>query len=460
MAAASLKMNSQPSTSCPAAPVDSFTPKLNFDVLSTIFGLADVSPWTLVHIDRLWRTRAFSMPPLWSFIRVTGLRTFDTRYVEGKEICNTPTRLEAALKRAGNAPLSLYLDLFIDGLNEASQNMLRAMIPIIVRHKQRWRYVKCQAGCYPWKESGLFSGPFPMLRAIEWRGVPLLNAFEPDQGYEHCPPWKLLALALRHSPTLESAVFHGLATSRIERFTGFVNLSRLELNQGNFTMHIDFPKLTEMRLINLACNWAPGNQHDRQVTALQLTSFVMDGCDATVLNRIKMPSLRHLTICGETGGSAAREKRLSAVLERTWTGEHHGSFTSPSLRSLRLQYQDVSTEDVLRLLRTSPELDYLELMYPKAVGPGLFQTMASEQLCPTLAELHLEFHPTHVPRGLPMDEEAIWAIYKFLSGRTKSGIRHAMYRFHSRSEPAPPMRDIFLDGPVHDPAAWVMGREM
>jgi hypothetical protein len=236
-------------------------------------------------------------------------------------------------------PLYLYLDLFIDGLNEASQNMLRAMIPIIVRHKQQWRYVKCQAGCYPWKESGLFSGPFPMLRTIEWRGVPLLNAFEPDQGYERCPPWKLLALALRHSPALESAVFHGLATSRIERFTGFVNLSRLELCQGNFTMHLDFPKLTEMRLIGLTCNWAPGNQFDRPVTALQLTSFVMDGCDATVLKKIKMPSLRHLTICGETGPSTAKEKGLSAVLERTWTGEHHGSFASPSLRSLRLRYR-------------------------------------------------------------------------------------------------------------------------
>jgi hypothetical protein len=448
-------MNSQPSTSFPAASVDSIIPKLNFDVLSTIFGLADVSPWTLVHIDRLWRTRAFSMPPLWSSIRVTGLRTFDTRYFDGKEICNSPTRLEAALKRAGNAPLYLYLDLFIDGLNEASQNMLRAMIPIIVRHKQRWRYVRCQAGCYPWKESGLFSGPFPMLRAIEWRGVPLLNAFEPDQGYEHRPPWKLLAIVLRRSPALESAVFYGLATSRIERFDGFINLSRLELYQGRFTMHLDFPKLTQMRLTNITCNWT-GNQVGPMI-APQLTSFVMDGCEASILNKIKMPSLRHLTICGETGGSAAG---LSAVLERTWTGEHHGSFASPSLRSLRLRDQDISTEDVLRFLRTSPELDYLELAYPKAVGPGLFQTMASEHLCPTLAELHLEFHPTYVSRGLPMDEEAIWAIYKFLSGRTKSGIRRAMYRFHSRSEPTPMMRDIFLDAPVHDPTVWPMDNEV
>ena len=449
-------MNSQPSTT--SFPVDSTVPELNFDVLSTIFGLADVSPWTLVHIDRLWRTRAFSMPSLWSSIRVTGLRTFDTRYIEGTEICNTPTRLEAALKRVGNAPIYLHLDLFIDGLNEASQNMLRAMIPIIVRHKQQWRFVKCQAGCYPWKESGLFSGPFPMLRAIEWRGVPLLNAFEPDQGYEHCPPWRLLALALRHSPALESAEFHGLATSRIEKFDGFVNLSRLELYQGSFTMHLDFPKLMEMRLINLTCNWAPGNQFDRPVTALQLTTFVMDGCDATVLHKIKMPSLRHLIICGKTGGLAFGEKGLSAVLERTWTGEHHGSFASPSLRSLRLRDQYVSTEDVLQLLRTSPELDYLELVYPKAVGPVLFQTMASEHLCPTLAELHLEFHSSYVRP--PMDEEALWAIYKFLSGRTKSGIRHAMYRSHRSCDPAPPMRDIFLDGPVHDPALWPVEHEM
>ena len=386
------------------------------------------------------------MPPLWSSIRITGLRTFNTRYVEGKEICNTPTRLEAALKRAGSAPLYLSLDLFIDGLNEASQNMLRGMIHIIVRHKQQWRYVKCQAGCYPWKESGLFSGPFPILREIEWRGIPLLNTFEPFQGYQQCPPWKLLALVLRRSPALESAVFHGLATSRIERFDGFVNLSRLELHQGSFTMHLDFPKLTEMRLINLACSWV----QDQPLTAPQLTSLVFDGCDATVLKKVKMPSLRHLTICGATSGSTTVERGLSAVLERTWTGEHHGSFAAPSLRSLRLRYQDISTEDVLRFLRTSPELDYLELVYPKAVGPGLFHTMASEHLCPTLAELHLEFHPTYPPQGPSMDEEAISSIYKFLSGRTKSGIRRAMYRFHSPSEPAPSMRDIFLDGLVHD----------
>jgi hypothetical protein len=456
------EMNIQPNPSIPTASVDPITPKLNFDVLSTIFGLADISPWTLVHIDRLWRTTAFSIPPLWASIRVTGLKAFDSRYVDGKEICNTPTRLETALKRAGNTPLYLELDLFIDGLNEASQNMLRTMIPIIIRRKQLWRYVKCQAGCYPWKESGLFSGPFPMLWAIEWRGVPLLNAFEPSQGYEHCPPWNLLALVLRYSPAIERAVFRGLATSRIESFDGFVNLSRLELHQGSFTVHVHFPNLTEMRLVNLTCNWGPGNQSDRPVTAPQLTSFVMDGCDATVLNRIKMPSLRHLTICGRTNGSGgvARERGLSAVVERTWTGGHHGSLAAPSLRSLRLRYQDISTEDALRFLRTSPELDYFELVYPKSVGPGLFQTMASEHLCPTLAELHLEFHPTYVPGGLPIDEGAIWSIYRFLSGRTKSGIRRVMYRFHSHSEPAPPMRDIFLDDPVHDPSIWPPGREM
>lgn len=444
-------MYSQPGSSTPTASVNHITPKLNFDVLSTIFGLADISPWTLVHIDRLWRTIAFSIPSLWSSIKVTGLRTFNTRYVDGEEICNTPTRLEAAFERAGNAPLYLYLDLFIDGLNEASQNMLRAMIPIIVRHKQQWRYVKCHAGCYPWKESGLFSGPFPMLRAVEWRGIPILNAFEPDQGYESCPPWKLLALVLEHSPALESAVFHGLATNRIEGFEGFVNLNRLELRQAHFNMHVDvdFTNLTEMRLINTSCNWVLLTHFKPPVTASQLTTFFMDGCDAIILSRFKMPGLRYLTICGETGAQLA-ERNLSAMLERTWTAEHHGSFAAPSLRSLRLQYQDVSTEDVLRLLRTCPELDYLELVYPKAVGPGLFQTMASEHLCPTLTELHLEFHPTHIPYP-PMDEEAIGSIYKFLNGRTKSGIRRAMYRFHSHSEPAPPMRDIFSDAAVHDP---------
>src|SRR5882757_1948343 len=128
MAAAPPKMNSQPSTTSFPAPVHCITPKLNFDVLSTIFGFCHVSPWILVQIDRLWRTRAFSMPSLWSYIRVTGLRTFHNRYVTDAEICNTPTRLEAALKRVGNAPIHLYLDLFIDGLNEASQNILRAMI--------------------------------------------------------------------------------------------------------------------------------------------------------------------------------------------------------------------------------------------------------------------------------------------------------------------------------------------
>jgi hypothetical protein len=459
-AATSPKMNDQSSTCIFAAPVDPITPKLNFDVLSTIFGLVDVSPWTLVHVDRLWRTIAFGIPHLWSSIRVTGIRAFDTRYIEGKEICNTPTRLEAALKRAGNTPLYLDLDLFIDGLNEASQNMLRAMIPIIVRRKEHWRYVECQTRCYPWKESGLFSGPFPMLWAIEWKGVPILNAFEPSQGYERCPPWKLLALVLQDSPVLGSAVFHGLATNLIEKFDGFVNLNRLQLRQSSFTMHLNFPKLTEMQLINLTCDWTPGNQSDRPVTAPQLTSFVMDGCDATVLNRIKMPNLRHLTICGETNGSTTRERNLSAVLERTWTGEYHGSFAAPSLRSLQLRDQKISTEDVLRFLRTSPELDYLELVYPKSVGPGLFQMMASEHLCPTLAELHLEFHPTYVPRGLPMDEGAIWSIYKLLSGRRNSGIRRAMYRFHKHSELAPPMRDIFLDGPVHDPTVWPMDGEM
>src|SRR5258708_25911143 len=142
-------------------------PRLVLDVLSVIFKIVledrSNSPWPLAQVDRHWRDTTFSLPSLWASLKVTGLGQSRHRYCEGSEICNTLPRLRGALKRAAASPLDLKVDLFIDGLDDASKNVLLDMLSIAAGTKDRWRSLECTTGCYPWRESPLFRGPFPRL---------------------------------------------------------------------------------------------------------------------------------------------------------------------------------------------------------------------------------------------------------------------------------------------------------
>jgi hypothetical protein len=94
------------------------------ELLGTIFELyvASVnSPWNITCISRRFRTVALAFPRLWGRITVSdSIQDELGRYVDGREVCNSVARLEAALKRAQNTPLdvSVRSNLASNKLNE------------------------------------------------------------------------------------------------------------------------------------------------------------------------------------------------------------------------------------------------------------------------------------------------------------------------------------------------------
>ena len=68
------------------------------------------SPWSITCISWRFRTVAFAFPRLWNRITVSdSLQDGLGRYVDGREVCNSVARLEAALRRAQNTPLDVSI---------------------------------------------------------------------------------------------------------------------------------------------------------------------------------------------------------------------------------------------------------------------------------------------------------------------------------------------------------------
>jgi F-box-like len=86
---------------------------LPFELLGTIFEAyvaSGNSPWNLTSISRQFRAVALRSPCLWNRITVTdSIQDELGRYVDGREVCNSVARLEAALGRAQNTLLDVSL---------------------------------------------------------------------------------------------------------------------------------------------------------------------------------------------------------------------------------------------------------------------------------------------------------------------------------------------------------------
>lgn len=84
---------------------------LPYELLGTVFEAyvaSGNSPWNITCISRRFRTVALAYPGLWSRITVSdSIQDELGRYVDGREICNSVARLEAALKRAQNSLLDV-----------------------------------------------------------------------------------------------------------------------------------------------------------------------------------------------------------------------------------------------------------------------------------------------------------------------------------------------------------------
>ena len=339
---------------------------------------------------------------------VTGLSRTRHRYCEGAEICNTLPRLHAALIRASASFLNLKIDLFIDGLDDASKNVLVEMLVIISGTKDRWRSIECTVGCYPWREHPLFRGPFPRLIQLGWKDT---TTFEDAQktplDVTYHPPSQLLALILSESPSLEQISFSQTVADRWFSYAAFKQHPTFDTWQNRFEH-----TLANLRTLHLT-RVEPLSRISRSPLYVpNLKALTLHNCRGLLLQHFIIPSLRHLRISGDSQVGWGRYD-LCLVLPGFWTGRHHRCERPPSLLSLTLEEQDIEVADILLLLRSSPELERLRLVYCRIKDlDRLFSRIEEEGLCLCLTEV--DFHERW--RRVKGDYE-LSDIYKFVQTR-------------------------------------------
>ena len=402
-------------------------PRLVFDALSAIFQIIledrSNSPWPLAQVDRHWRDTAFSTPYLWASLKVTGLSYSRHRYCDGSEICNTLARLHRALMRVGASPFDLKIDLFIDGLDNASKNVLPDMLAIISGTKAQWKSLECTVGCYPWRESPLFRGSFPRLTHLVWKDTTMFEGAEKrslDVVYH--PPSQLLALVLSEAPALEEISFRQTV---VDRWFGY---SAFKLHPTYDTWKNRFEgTLANLQTLRLTKVDPPSGIPRPPLYAPNLKSLILNNCGTFLLRYFITPSLRHLKISGDRRVGWHNKPGLHLVLPSFWTASHHRCERPPSLLSLRLEGQTIGVPDLLLLLRSSPELECLHLVCCSLSNSDkLFSRIEEEELCLLLTEIN--FRELWKPADVDYE---LSDIYKFVETRAslpcRTPLRQALY---------------------------------
>jgi len=301
------------------------------------------------------------------------------------------------------------------------------MLAILAGTKDQWRSLECTVGCYPWRESPLFRGPFPRLVQLTWKDTTTFEgANDGPQDITHHPPSQLLALVLSEAPAMDKI---SISQTTVNRWFGFAAFKR---HSAFDTWNIRFEgTLANLRTLHLTKVEPPGRFH-RPLCAVNLETLILHEGWASILLYFITPSLRHLTI--------SNVRNLCLVLPSFWTASHHRCERPPSLLSLRLKHQDIWAEPLLIVLRSSPGLERLHLVHCTLWGEqeALFSRIEEEELCLSLTEV--DFRRLLRPVG---GDDVRSELYRFLEVRTnlpdRAPLRRALY---SRSGFHEPVRDL------------------
>ena len=325
--------------------------------------------------------------------------------------------------RAGAAPFDLKIDLFIDGLDNASKNVLLDMLAVISGTKDRWKSLKCTVGCYPWQESPLFRGSFPRLTHLIWKDTTIFeDAEKRSLDVIYHPPSQLLALVLSEAPVLEKISFRWTAVDRWFSFSAF----KLHPTYGTWKNRFE-GTLANLRTLHLTKVSPPSGISHPPLYAPNLESLILDNCGVFVLLHFIIPSLRHLKISEDRRVGRNYNPGLFLVLPGFWTASHHRCERPPSLLSLKLEEQVIGVPDLLLLLRSSPELECLHLVCcPLRASDKLFSRIEEEELCLMLTEI--DFREPWKPAEVDYE---LSDIYKFVEKRAslpcRTPLRQALY---------------------------------
>lgn len=188
--------------------------KIDEDSLLEIFDYyvsAGGSPWVLAHTSSMWRSVVLSTKHLWGGMLITTNIDLEVeRRREGKEVCNSLSRLERALQRVGDAPIDLAISLNWSH-TALDIHSIAAMIIRITETSINWRSLhienseKVLKGDYVFP-IGTFNKELPNLISVSFHLQNHVHG-EPSRGL--LPFREIIDGIERTSKRLQSVQFHG-----------------------------------------------------------------------------------------------------------------------------------------------------------------------------------------------------------------------------------------------------------
>ena len=401
------------------------------------------SPWDLTRICKSWRHSAINTPRLWSQIHVA-LQPLRNRYPtpavsrwsKNGEFCDTPERLERALRRAGATPLDLVLEF------RETENWLLPLRSIVGDERQKTFEALLK----------LISGE----RMVHWKSVLLIASSTLPSGYLEGNLEKLESFEMDWRTG--SSESHRRLLDSIDQTS--INLRRLKFTGGLPTGSMErtwWSRLTELCLdsvsrqnlpcllrqcvklvkltLGLAFSTEPATITEINVPTLR--ELVLSSCDMANLTSLLLPQLETLVLrhCadGPTGARLPAPAKLANLRKLTLDSTEInilGHIVVPKLEELEVRFTRVpykkqvtaafkafnsqvthrSTLRVLKIvnalvpepglktmLEMSPNLTHLTLSCALS-GRKVLDALATKKrkgwLCPALDTLEVDYTPS------------------------------------------------------------------
>ena len=351
--------------------------RLPFEILGELF-LAYIdtgaSPWELTRICKSWRLSAINTPRLWSRIHVA-LQPLRNRYPtppssrwsKSGEYCDTPERLERALRRAGATPLDLVLELReTDGwllplrsvVGDERQKTLEALLKLISGDRMvQWKSVLLMASTS--LPLGYLEGNLERLESFEmdWRG---------GTGEFH--------------KRLLDSIDQTSVNLRMLKFTGGLPVGYMERTWWN--------RLTELCLDSVSRQILPPLLR-QCVKLVKLTLGLSFSTEPVTINEVNIPTLRELILssCDMANLSSLLLPQLETLVLRHCADGPPGAFlpTAARLTNLRNLTLDSTEINILGYI-IAPKLEELELRFSRV--PYKKQVTAALKLFNTRVTQH------------------------------------------------------------------------
>ena len=331
--------------------------RLPFEILGELF-LAYLatggSPWELTRICKSWRHSAINTPRLWSRIHVAvqPLRNrYPTppasRWSKSGEYCDTPERLERALRRAGATLLNLVLEL------RETDSWLLPLRSIVGDERQKTLEALLK----------LISGD----RMVQWKSVLLITSTSLPLGYLEGNLERLESFEMDwrggtgefHKKLLDS-IDQTSMNLRMLKFTGGLPMGYMERTWWDRLTELCLDSVSRQNLssllrqcvklvkLTLGLSFSNENTTITEVNVPTLRELVLSSCDMANLSSLLLPQLETLVLrhCadGPAGACLPAPANLTNLRKLTLDSTEInilGNIVAPKLEELELRFSRV-----------------------------------------------------------------------------------------------------------------------